>query len=522
MKYIKLVITCKQPIKVSAALNGMGIGETLDYIPGSLIRGAFISNYIKQTGIKDIDKNDESIEWFFNNKLEFLNGYIESKGERTLPIPQGLYSEAIDILKYNAGNEISVKNELKDKIEDTDKKITGNNYLCSIENLNEIVSVEKVENLHITTGEDKNMFRYEAIKEKQKFISYIKCDLSEADTTKVKEIIENGEFYFGGSKGSGYGKVTIKVKEICDENPEYCKGDYKNEFIIYTLSDGIFMDNLGVVNGYIPQEFLKSELNLENVKLESVSTETVLIGGYNNKWKCRLPQYKGNKAGSLFRYSFKGILRKEDVIKLMDKGIGLRTEDGYGRIMFIDNINITTIKKYKKDNTYKKPKVNITDRDKKQLQLFVDSMCKVKIKESIQKRILKSYSSRSKVNTNQIGKLINLFETAQGLEKDKGVELINKYINHLYKTKDDKNRENTNYQLRDLKVDNKSAEEFINNEIKVINNRELFYSQYDLHNISVKGIEPKLSDEEIYVYKMIELEETFKYVLRREQYGIKK
>ena len=42
MKYLKIKIKAIQPIKTSSGLNSTGTSRFLSYIPGSLIRGAFI------------------------------------------------------------------------------------------------------------------------------------------------------------------------------------------------------------------------------------------------------------------------------------------------------------------------------------------------------------------------------------------------------------------------------------------------------------------------------------------------
>ena len=89
------------------------------------------------------------------------------------------------------------------------------------------------------------MFRYEAIEKGQIFRALIKVNLSEDEIEKVIKVLNDGEFYIGGSKGSGYGKVEIIEDEIevLDNNPESIDilSDIKNEFIIFTTSDGIFI-----------------------------------------------------------------------------------------------------------------------------------------------------------------------------------------------------------------------------------------------------------------------------------------
>lgn len=527
MKYLKIKIKAIQPIKTSSGLNSTGTSRFLSYIPGSLIRGAFIKNYMILNKCTDILKNEESRSWFFENKLEFLNGYISNDdNERSYPMPQGLFAESTEILKYENEESINVKNKLIVDIEDTDKKFPSNDYIFINDTEAETVSVKSNFNLHIKKGKEKEkkVFRYEAIKEEQEFISYIKCNLEDEDIEKVKKIINNGEFYIGGSKGSGYGNVEISIKGEYESNPEviYEDNDFENHFIIYTLSDGIFLDESGVLKGYIDEEYLKEKLNLSQVKLEDYVTDTVIVGGYNNKWNCRLPQYEANKAGSLYKYSFSGEIKEEDLINLMNEGVGIRTEEGFGRIMVLSEIPIETIKKKSKEDTYcEDNSYTLDDKEKKQIQFIVDQICKNKIEEIMQKIIVSNYKKDKKVNKNQIGKLVQVFNLAQSKSKKEGKEFIKEYLKHLSERPEGTERINKDAlnQLNNLKIGNLTSVEYIKRELNSLDDSKNFYNQYNLHDIEIAEIKPNLDENEIYFYKMLELENTFRYILRME--GIK-
>lgn len=527
MKYLKLKIKAIQPIKTSSGLNSTGTSRFLSYIPGSLIRGAFIKNYMILNKCSDILKNEESKSWFFENKLEFLNGYISNdESERSYPMPQGFFAEATEILQYEEEESIYVKNKLLVDIEDTDKKFPSNDYIFINDTEAETLSVKSKFNLHIKKGKEKEkkVFRYEAIKEEQEFISYIKCNLENKDIEKVKKIINDGEFYIGGSKGSGYGSVEISIEGEYERNPEiiYEDNDFENYLIIYTLSDGIFLDKNGVLRGYIDEEYLKEKLKLSEVKLEDYVTDTVIVGGYNNKCNCRLPQYEANKAGSLYKYSFSGEINEEDLINLMNEGAGIRTEEGFGRIMILPEMPIETIGKKSEENAYcENDNYTLNDKEKKQIQFIVNQICKNKIEEIMQKIIVSNYKKDKKVNKNQIGKLVQLFNLAQSKSKEEGKEFIKKYLKHLSERPEGIERINKDAlnQLNNLKIGNLTSVQYIEKELELLEDSKNFYKQYNLHDIEIGKIKPNLDENEIYFYKMLELENTFRYILRME--GVK-
>lgn len=525
MKFIDIRIECLEDLKVTSALNQVNSSDSLAYIAGSAIRGAFISNYIKRNNVYDINENEESKKWFFKNGLEFLNGYIEYAGERTLPIPQGLYTNAINLDNYHCGEEIEIKNQLVNKIIDTDKKFSASEFIyIDDDNMSYGVGINKVFNLHIRKGEDRQMFRYEAIEKGQIFRAIIKAQLSNEEIDSVIDILENGEFYIGGSKGSGYGKVKISVVDKLDNNPEVKIGtinNIKNEIIILTTADGIFIDDFGNSISHIDPMWLEENLEIENVKLVTASTEEVLVGGYNKKWGTRIPQYTAVKKGSIFKYSFDGEIEKEKLIGLQNYSLGLRTEEGYGTFVILSSFNIKNIKKARKITRNEgKQKIKFNDEEREQVQFIVNSLARKKVESKMKEIIVSNYSIKGKVNKNQIGKLVQLFSLCQKKNMKDGIEFINNYFEHLRmntKSKNGNRGERINqdalHQLKDLIINNKKSNEFIKGEIEKIS-VESFVERYSMNSIKINKMKPIFDLEEVYIYKMIELENMFRYILR--------
>lgn len=527
MKFIDLRIECLEDIKVTSALNQSNNNESLSYISGSVIRGAFINNYIKLFNIKDINENEESKSWFFKNKLEFLNGYIESQGDRTYPIVQGLYTDATGINRYHSNLAVEVKSGLINKINETDKKFSPCEFI-TFENdgLIKGVGVNKVFNLHIRKGEDRQMFRYEAISKGQSFRSIIKANITAEEIQKVLDVLKNDDFYIGGSKGSGYGKVRITVIDILNKNPEAqsIKKEFENEFVVFTTSDGIFIDEYGNSISYIDEKWLEEKLEVKNIKLVSAVNEEILVGGYNKKWGIRLPQYLAVKKGSVLKYTFDGIIDTDKLELLQSEGYGLRTEEGYGRFIILSNLQISKVEKFNSSKGNERlGRVNYSEEEKEQMKFIVNSMVRKNIENKMKEIIVSNYSKEGKVNNNQIGKLVQLFSLAQKKTKEDGIKSIRDYIEHLSTTscsKDGVKKERINQgalnQLKDLKIGGKNAKDFILNEINEFT-LDNFKDQYSVDSIKIDRIKADIMEEEAYIYKMIELENTFRYILRRKE-----
>ncbi|MGL4873267.1 MAG: hypothetical protein ACRC30_01270, partial [Clostridium sp.] len=282
MGKLYLRILCKEDVKLTTALTQTTNADSIDYISGSGIRGTFIKNYLEIKG-SDLDEDKIGQDLFLNGSLEFRNGYKEINGKRSMPTVKGLHIEKKDKKLYAEGKEVSIKNSIKEDIKGEYKKFTGASYLGSFEGDIKGLGVEKVYNLHINK-ERKEMFRYEGIKKGQVFISEIIYE-KEEDKKEILNIIKNGNFYIGGSKGSGYGKVLIEEIEIKEDE----KKAIEEEMIVYLASDCIFIDEYGQVINYILEKELKESLDLEEVTLVKKECEETLIGGFNNKLGVKLP-----------------------------------------------------------------------------------------------------------------------------------------------------------------------------------------------------------------------------------------
>ena len=157
------------------------------------------------------------------------------------------------------------------------------------------------------------------------------------------------------------------------------------------------------------------------------------------------------------------------------------------------------------------------------MKFIVNSMVRKNIENKMKEIIVSNYSKEGKVNNNQIGKLVQLFSLAQKKTKEDGIKSIRDYIEHLSTTsysKDGVKKERINQgalnQLKDLKISGKNAKDFILNEINEFT-LDNFKDQYSVDSIKIDRIKADIMEEEAYIYKMIELENTFRYILRRKE-----
>lgn len=522
-RYIKYNINAIEDIKMGSQGSQKDNEYALNYIAGSTIRGAYIGRYIMNNSIScDISK-DENLRKKLLTGIRFLNAYPLKKNRRAIPFPCCYYADKKEINKYNSEKKykMPIISEFEEDIPEDFKRVLTNDFclLSSDSEMMEGVSVDKIFNLHVTTREDNgNLFRYEAIKKGQIFQGIIAIETdNDDDVNDCIKTLENAVVYLGGSKGSGYGRCIINDVKVIDKNPEMIinqeESDYEGEFYVIALSDIISLNSFGQIIGYIDENLLKNSLELEDVNLKHSAMQTQIISGYNSKWKCHTPQIVGIKAGSIFKYSYKGNIKANNIRRLQDLGIGERLEDGYGRIIITYSLDYNSIRRCN-DKDKNEILGEINKDSEKQLQKIIDGIYKNAVEKEIDNKLVNlSKGFNNKLGRNQIGKLIENSINARNKSIKEGKAYFIEYLEHI-KAKE-LNRKVFN-QYEDSSINGIRLFEYLTNIINNSDNIEIFKRemQFNVREISIGNVQPKITNEYVFKTNMIFLERFFRYVLR--------
>ena len=218
-KYLIYNIESLENIKFSKTNMQKNAEETMEYIPGSAIRGAYIYKYIVANNMIDIN-GGEHRQKLLNGKIKFLNAYPIYNGKRSIPFPKSYFAEKQKIKLRN--QNLQVVSGLDKSLDSNYDKVRGPEFALYENGKIFSINIEKNSNLHInkTRGKEENkLFRYESMIKNQNFQGIIKVE-DENLIDEIKSLFENEIVYLGGSKGSGYGKCKIKEIMVVDDNPE--------------------------------------------------------------------------------------------------------------------------------------------------------------------------------------------------------------------------------------------------------------------------------------------------------------
>lgn len=331
-------LNLQTPVKIGTSNSSYDYEETQKYISGGAVRGSIINLLKESNEIKELIK-----------KVKFSNAYPIFRGNYGFPTPE-IFKESKKSSKKEAKTKLKLKEgiskrnlKLKEGISESseflmyfDKEfyedknkydreigVKGNPFSYYEDGTKTLYQfdVEVINNIHHSTRlDEENIFRYQALKEGQKFYGRIEA----TDKTLIEKIIKLLEsnqniLYVGGSRTTGYGKCLITGgEEFKIEKPD---GDKE---YAYFYSDGIFK-NIDIDDVKTDSEKLKEVVYEENQQDKIHSTiKKIKIGGYNSKWGCSLPLIEGIKKGSVIK-------TKKDNFESYLKS---REKEGYGEIIW--------------------------------------------------------------------------------------------------------------------------------------------------------------------------------------------
>ena len=396
MKYVNYILDAEEPIKMGDQ-GSQANSDALSYIAGSAIRGAVISECVKAgMYVEELVKN-----------TRFYDAYIVDGERHAVPVPLVYYADKHSIrenelrLQSDLNTELEISTCLDHSPKEGEQRVDADGYgIFESNGKLDSVRVRKIANLHIkvgSTSSDKAMYRYEAIEENQSFGGTIACEDDET-AENYRNLIEGKTLYLGGSKGSGYGRCRVRSVEIVSYEQvinQYGidRKEDNGTLVVYALSNILQIDDFGEVSSEIPEDYLKKSLGITNVKLKKSFVSIGVSGGFNHTWRAGSVQRSLVKAGSVFVYIYDGKLNEAAILQLEEKGIGMRRQDGFGRILI--NPDLVRVKRISHEIAKRGGKLPLTDDDQKVLALIEREVYDRRYRKTIEELALK-YSKTNK------------------------------------------------------------------------------------------------------------------------------
>ena len=329
-EYLRYVIRNTEPVRIADdSTSQSGQTNTLRYIPGTTIRGLIVNALAAE---QDFEQNKQKL---FSEEIAYLNAYPMVGDKELLPSPKGFYED-----KSEAEEKKKIENVvINGKFKEGHKRANLGRFSYIEEDCIRYFNVDtgsemKIK-MNLSSKEKQNVFRNEYMMPGQVFCGYIKLGYPEL-AEKIRSVFGTS-IVLGNARSAGLGKCEVLSCEFVKELPYavYLPTDEeKTSCYMMLLSNTAMRKKNGELCG-IDIKQLEEKMGVDNLKIEFCSTSTVTVRGYNRTWQTETPSVVMFEQGSVFKLIYEGVLTRERAEALCNTGIGIRKNEGCGRILFL-------------------------------------------------------------------------------------------------------------------------------------------------------------------------------------------
>lgn len=333
-KYFSVKIENLEPLRIGdASTSQRGQTDTLLYIPGTVIRGIVLH------GIQEEKDFETYKRLLLSDQVRFLNIYpAVKKDKKWIPLLPSIRG----FREQKGGKEIASE-MFGGKLSEGMKNAQIGAFCLPEEQILWYLKQKLGSdlNLDVRKAED-NLFRSQYLCRNQIFQGYIAVEEEEKHEAEksveelLKEVLK-GKIRIGNRRTSGYGTCSIELEETAAlPYQDYAASRaLEGSCYLLLLSDTLMRGSNGEMAG-LDLDNLGKQMGVENLKIEQAAAGVREMGGFNSTWRCRVPSVKMYEKGSIFSLSYSGCLEEDKMARLEDQGIGIRKNEGCGRILFLD------------------------------------------------------------------------------------------------------------------------------------------------------------------------------------------
>lgn len=396
---LRYEIRSTEPVRIADnSVSQMGQTATLHYIPGSAVRGAVVGKLV-EAGLFGGLKTDALSE-----KTAFFNAYpAGEKGNDLLPAMKGFYED----------KKVAEKKPVQNVVVNGDftegwKRSSFGDAVA--------FDGDTIKGFSVPTGSDlkikivgEKVFRNEYIRSGIHFVGYIQAD--DALAGKIKDVFGK-EIILGNARSSGLGRCeVVKLEEYAGvPYGAYADGgDSTGSLYMMLLSDTAMRDGNGEYCG-LDLAQLEQLLGVQNLKIKTAATSVRKVCGYNRTWGLHIPSVSMYEKGSVFHLTFDGTCTADSKKRLMLQGIGIRKNEGFGRILFLKDYEKLTARVQtvllSTDRT-----AASSDRDEATLLIAAKNYYNLIRERAIEEYIVRYTLEKGKISSSRLGVVHSILES---------------------------------------------------------------------------------------------------------------
>lgn len=342
-------LTLQEPVLANSLGGDPNSANSLFYIPGGALRGAFIQ---KWGGAADA-ADHEFRRLFLSGDTRFINAYPllvdqQKQVERIIPAPftwqierkptsgkqKKVYRDPA-CAKDEKGQLLDTKNVAfsfrlgkKEKLDDGSE---GEALLSARPTWQVNIHTQRDAERGRATSEAGAVYRYISLPAGTQLQGAVLTE-SAADSKKLRGLMgEKSTILLGKARTAGYGAASLELADLPEgwrESGQLFPA-VKDVFTVTLLSPALVRD----ANGQFSLDLapaLAARLGIQPGQVEVVSRSVEVVGGFNRTWGLPLPTVTAIAAGSVFRV--KAQVPEQKLRDLEASGLGERRAEGFGRV----------------------------------------------------------------------------------------------------------------------------------------------------------------------------------------------
>ncbi|MCM1082943.1 MAG: hypothetical protein NC393_12170 [Clostridium sp.] len=425
MEYIRYMLENVEPLRIADdSTSQSGQTMTLRYIPGTTIRG-FVINHIVNKNSSDFEANKKVL---FSDKTRFMNAYLYVDEKELIPSPKGFYEDKTACEKKKIQNVV-VSGDFDNGL----KRAELGRYCYMEDDSIFYYGIRIGSDLKIKIKKNNNdkqqIFRSEYMEAGNTFVGYIAVE-----DPSVKEMIFDAfsdEIIIGNARSQGLGKCIVHDKQVVNNFRPYeayaMSEDAQGSVYMMLLSHTVMRNSYGEYEG-IDISQLAEKLGVTTLKIERASTSTVDVKGFNRTWGIKIPSVTMYEFGSVFKLTFDGVATKDKMVAIMESGVGVRRNEGFGQVIFLSDYEKIQFKQEGKIKTEDVLSIQKHAEDEDVLRAVAKMYYLKRIRKAMEESIISRIDTKG-ISKSKVGNVRAQLE-ANRYNAIKGTKIINEYFKH--------------------------------------------------------------------------------------------
>lgn len=442
MPYIHYIFENLEPLRIADSKSSQnGQTSTIRFIPGSTIRGMVINTLIRREGF-NLEKYKERL---FSEETLFLNAYPVSEDNlRFFPSPKGFYEDKTDPKGKKKIENVVISGEYTPGYKRASlgqfARINGDTLEYCFLKSGADLKIKR----NVSEGEKIGLFRNEYVQSGYRFAGEVYIEDAEL-VSMIKSIFDvDSSFILGNARTAGLGKCVIRNCAVNDEIPfaEYCDSRDRKDFCyMILLSDTAMRDGITGEYSGIDEKKLADILGVKNLDVEYCATSINNVYGFNRTLGGYIPTINMYEKGSVFKLVFKGeTISGDSIKKIMNTGIGVRKNEGFGRILIPNNYE-KICNKFPIDICRVKTETHVEEEDEETLRVVARNYYRQVFDRSTFRFYNQNPIKKGNASLSRIGNVESLITTFRYDYKE-AHKALTEYFNHSIEKEDKQKTQN--------------------------------------------------------------------------------